>query len=61
VQAKASANSGGRVEGCGVHAQAHAQQHVVAEPPGSLDRLGSQRPRSFWLAGVVIGEAQQSV
>jgi hypothetical protein len=34
----------------GVRQQAPAQQHVVAELPGPLDRLRSRRPRSFWLA-----------
>ena len=29
----------GHVEGCGIREQAHAQQHIVAELAGPLDRL----------------------
>ena len=41
----------GHADSFGVHGQALAQQLVVAELPGPLDRLGPQRPRSLRLAG----------
>ena len=43
-----------RADAQGVRDQALAQQHVVAQLPGPLDRVRSQRPRSFTLAGEVV-------
>src|SRR5580658_3175434 len=60
VQAIASAYTGpGRVDGQEIPDQAPGQQHVVAEPPGPLDRFLPERAPCLRLAGEEMRAAQR--